>query len=171
MIPLDEGSLSREYFKTIKTELFIQPPSHFQTEAETRQKATRKRWVSLSLWESHTRHMKQPVIWVRFVGRTRTIADKLEHYWVYSRLIDTKERPKLWGGQEWFFEEQECPLAPTHMLLVRIVIGKIEDRNRFVEILRNAPIREEIEMCRLGKLQHKSWPFKYLRNVSDALVP
>lgn len=53
-----------------------------------------------------------------------------------------KERPKLGGGSEWFFEEWECPLAPTSMLLVRVVIGKIEDRNRLVEVLRNTPIRQ-----------------------------
>ncbi|KAH3404497.1 hypothetical protein KXV40_003104 [Aspergillus fumigatus] len=35
-----------------------------------------------------------------------------------------KERPKLGGGSEWFFEERECPLAPTSMLLVRIMVGK-----------------------------------------------
>ncbi|KAH3258052.1 hypothetical protein KXW31_002459 [Aspergillus fumigatus] len=32
-----------------------------------------------------------------------------------------KERPKLGEGSEWFFEERECPLAPTSMLLVRIM--------------------------------------------------
>ncbi|KAH1664153.1 hypothetical protein KXV52_008126 [Aspergillus fumigatus] len=36
-----------------------------------------------------------------------------------------KERPKLGGGSEWFFEERECPLAPTSMLLVRIMVGKV----------------------------------------------
>ncbi|KAF4222482.1 hypothetical protein CNMCM6457_001372 [Aspergillus fumigatiaffinis] len=35
-----------------------------------------------------------------------------------------KERPRLGGGSEWFFEERECPLAPTSMLLVRIMVGK-----------------------------------------------
>lgn len=53
-----------------------------------------------------------------------------------------KERPKLGGGSEWFFEERESPLAPTSMLLVRVVIGKIENGNRLVEILRNTPIRQ-----------------------------
>lgn len=36
-----------------------------------------------------------------------------------------KERPKLGEGSEWFFEERECPLAPTSMLLVRIMVGKV----------------------------------------------
>jgi hypothetical protein len=53
-----------------------------------------------------------------------------------------KERPKLGGGSEWFFEERECPLAPTSMLLVRIVIGKVMDGSRVVEILRATPIRQ-----------------------------
>ncbi|KAL2811547.1 hypothetical protein BDW59DRAFT_177083 [Aspergillus cavernicola] len=53
-----------------------------------------------------------------------------------------KEKPKLGGGSEWFFEERECPLAPTSMLLVRITIGKVADTSRSVDILRNTPIRQ-----------------------------
>jgi hypothetical protein len=53
-----------------------------------------------------------------------------------------KERPKLGGGSEWLFEERECPLVPTSMLLVRIMVAKVADRNRLVEILRNTPIRQ-----------------------------
>lgn len=46
------------------------------------------------------------------------------------------------GGSEWFFEERECPLAPTSMLLVRIMVGKVADGIRLVEILRRTPIRQ-----------------------------
>lgn len=55
---------------------------------------------------------------------------------------NAKESPKLGGGSEWFFEGRECALAPTSMLLVRIMIGKVADKNRLVEILRNTPIRQ-----------------------------
>ncbi|PGH03434.1 hypothetical protein AJ80_08682 [Polytolypa hystricis UAMH7299] len=54
-----------------------------------------------------------------------------------------KERPKLGGGSEWLLEARECPLAPTSMLLVRIMVGKVADGNRLVEILRNMPIRQQ----------------------------
>jgi hypothetical protein len=53
-----------------------------------------------------------------------------------------KERPKLAGGFEWYFEERECPLISTSMLLVRAMVGKVTDGNRLVEILRNTPIRQ-----------------------------
>ncbi|KAH1404148.1 hypothetical protein KXX64_000301 [Aspergillus fumigatus] len=53
-----------------------------------------------------------------------------------------KERPKLGGGSEWFFEERKCPLAPTSMLLVRIMVGKVADGNHLVKILRDTPIRQ-----------------------------
>jgi hypothetical protein len=43
---------------------------------------------------------------------------------------------------EWFFEEREIPLAPTSMLLVRIMVGKVADGNRLVDILRKTPIRQ-----------------------------
>lgn len=53
-----------------------------------------------------------------------------------------KERPKQGGGSEWYFEERDCPLAPTNMLLVRIMIAKVEDNGQLISILRNTPIRQ-----------------------------
>lgn len=53
-----------------------------------------------------------------------------------------KERPKLGGSSEWFFEEREIPLIPTSTLLVRIMVGKVEDGKRLVDILRNTPVRQ-----------------------------
>lgn len=47
------------------------------------------------------------------------------------------------GNMKWSFEARECPLAPTSMLLVRIVIGKVADGNRLVEILHKTPIRQD----------------------------
>ena len=52
-----------------------------------------------------------------------------------------KERMEAGGGSQWFFEERECRLAPTNMLLIRIMVGKVADGSRLVEILRNTPIR------------------------------
>lgn len=46
------------------------------------------------------------------------------------------------NGSSWFFEEREISLAPSNMLLVRIVIGKVEDRERFLTIIRNTPIMQ-----------------------------
>ncbi|GAQ09302.1 hypothetical protein ALT_6623 [Aspergillus lentulus] len=53
-----------------------------------------------------------------------------------------KERPKAGGGTEWFFEESECSPAPSSMLLVRIMIGKVVDANLLVGILQNTPNRQ-----------------------------
>ncbi|KAF7714531.1 Uncharacterized protein PECH_008421 [Penicillium ucsense] len=46
------------------------------------------------------------------------------------------------GRSEWCFDERNCPLAPTNMLLVRIMVGKVADGTRLVEIMRNTPIRQ-----------------------------
>lgn len=54
----------------------------------------------------------------------------------------TREKLKAPGVVEWVFEERECPLLATSMLLVRVIIGKVEDGNRLVEILRSTPIRQ-----------------------------
>lgn len=68
-----------------------------------------------------------------------------------------KERPKLVGGSEWKFEERECSLSSTSMLLVRIVVGKVADGNRLVEMLRNTPIREgEPESLEMLKADNKA---------------
>ena len=40
----------------------------------------------------------------------------------------------------WVFEAKDCSLEATNMLLVRLVIGKVEKRNRFEQILRSIPI-------------------------------
>lgn len=45
------------------------------------------------------------------------------------------------GGSEWYFQERDCSLAPTNMLLVRIMIAKVEDNGQLISILRNTPIR------------------------------
>lgn len=54
-----------------------------------------------------------------------------------------KERPKGGGVIEWYFDERNCSLAPTNMLLVRVLIGKVKDGNRLAEILRATPIRQD----------------------------
>lgn len=53
-----------------------------------------------------------------------------------------KERLKAPGVVEWEFEERESLLLATSMLLVRVIIGKVEDGSRLVEILRSIPIRQ-----------------------------
>lgn len=43
---------------------------------------------------------------------------------------------------QWLFEERSTPLAPTNMLLVRVIIGKVENSERLVSVLRTTPIRQ-----------------------------
>ncbi|KAJ6016183.1 hypothetical protein N7540_010774 [Penicillium herquei] len=49
------------------------------------------------------------------------------------------EMPKLEQGTEFFYQESDCRNA-SNMLLVRIVIGKVTDRARLLEILRTSPV-------------------------------
>jgi hypothetical protein len=53
-----------------------------------------------------------------------------------------KEKPSPGGGSTWEFEETECNLKATQMLLIRVLIGKVANGPRTVEILRNTPIRQ-----------------------------
>lgn len=53
-----------------------------------------------------------------------------------------KERSKPGGGSQWYFEERGCPLAPTNMLLVRIMVAKVVDNSQLMSILRSTPVRQ-----------------------------
>lgn len=53
-----------------------------------------------------------------------------------------KERLVAAGVSQWFYEEREIPLYPTSMLLVRVIIAKILDRDLLKDILRATPIRQ-----------------------------
>ncbi|KAI9927113.1 hypothetical protein ASPWEDRAFT_298429 [Aspergillus wentii DTO 134E9] len=52
------------------------------------------------------------------------------------------EEPRFEGGSKWCFKEQSCALNATSMLLVRVMIGKVEDRKSLVGILHKTPIRQ-----------------------------
>lgn len=74
--------------------------------------------------------------WALFVG------PKIESEGGLGVRYHAKERPKPGGGSDWFFEERESLLAPTSMLLVRVLVGKVVDGDRLVGILRNTPLRQ-----------------------------
>lgn len=44
----------------------------------------------------------------------------------------------------WQYEEMEIPMAPTSMLLVRIVVGKVKSMNRLRSIFKDTPVRPEV---------------------------
>lgn len=46
------------------------------------------------------------------------------------------------GKSSWYFEERDVPVAPTAMLLVRVLIAKVGNREKLLEILRNTPVKE-----------------------------
>lgn len=44
----------------------------------------------------------------------------------------------------WEFNEEEIKLAPTNMILARVLIAKVKDKKKFKATLRNIPIRPEV---------------------------
>ena len=82
-----------------------------------------------------------------------TVGPKVEEEGGIGVRYHAKERPKLGEGSERRFEERESPLAPTSMLLVRVMVGKVADGNQLVESLRSTPIRQAQPgwNCVLGK--------------------
>ena len=53
-----------------------------------------------------------------------------------------KEKLKKSCGSDWLFEEGSTPLALTNMLLVRLIIGELENNERLVNVWRRTtPIR------------------------------
>ena len=49
------------------------------------------------------------------------------------------------GSSEFIYDEFSTPLRAIDMLLVRLMIGKVERRDRLVSILRSVPIRQDEE--------------------------
>lgn len=70
------------------------------------------------------------------------IGQKIEADGKMGIRYHAKESMKAGGRIEWAYQERECPLEPTSMLLVRVMIGKVEDKNRLAEILRQTPIKQ-----------------------------
>jgi hypothetical protein len=46
------------------------------------------------------------------------------------------------GNSEWEFEEAPTTILPARMIMVRILIAKIESRDRLAQVLRKVPIRQ-----------------------------
>ncbi|KAI4853172.1 hypothetical protein E4T44_01006 [Aureobasidium sp. EXF-8845] len=53
-----------------------------------------------------------------------------------------RERMKQDGNSEWEFEEAPTTMLPARMIMVRILIAKIESREKLAEILKQIPIRQ-----------------------------
>ncbi|KAI9700031.1 MAG: hypothetical protein M1836_002565 [Candelina mexicana] len=70
------------------------------------------------------------------------VGPKIEKEGGSGMRYHAKVRPKQGGGLEWYFEERDCPLAPTNMLLVRVMIAKVEDHGQLSSVLRSTPIRQ-----------------------------
>ncbi|KAJ5121415.1 uncharacterized protein N7515_009376 [Penicillium bovifimosum] len=46
------------------------------------------------------------------------------------------------GNPTWEYEELDCNMGATHMLLIRIMVGKVANGRRTIEVLRNTPMRQ-----------------------------
>lgn len=55
-----------------------------------------------------------------------------------------KERITGPNASAWLFEERETTLSATSMLLVRVMIAKVENKDRFISIIRNTPVRQDV---------------------------
>jgi hypothetical protein len=53
-----------------------------------------------------------------------------------------RERMKQDGNSEWEFEEAPTTMLPSRMIMIRILIAKIESRERLAQLLRQIPIRQ-----------------------------
>jgi hypothetical protein len=53
-----------------------------------------------------------------------------------------RERMKQDGTSEWEFEEASTTILPSRMIMVRILMAKIESRDRLAQVLRQIPIRQ-----------------------------
>jgi hypothetical protein len=55
-----------------------------------------------------------------------------------------KERITGPNASAWLFEEKETSLSATSMLLVRVMIAKVEKKDRLISTLRDTPIKQDV---------------------------
>ncbi|ORY72002.1 uncharacterized protein BCR38DRAFT_418618 [Pseudomassariella vexata] len=73
------------------------------------------------------------------------------HLWANSRGAFSCKGEITFVGQPptaqsvWQYDELEIPLAPTSMLLVRVVVGKMNSTSRLQSIFQGTPLRPEVE--------------------------
>ncbi|GAB0137719.1 hypothetical protein EsDP_00005975 [Epichloe bromicola] len=77
------------------------------------------------------------------------VGPKTESHASRGRRFHAKQKLHVFGNPPmpqhvWEYEEEEIPMMPTSMLLVRVVIGKVKELGRLKSILRNIPLRHEV---------------------------
>jgi hypothetical protein len=70
--------------------------------------------------------------WSFIVGPKTEIAEQ--------EACDTMPKTRQHGNSQWLFEERDCALAPSSMLLVRVMVA--ENKDRLISVLRNTPIKQ-----------------------------
>ncbi|KAH9863394.1 hypothetical protein IAQ61_009671 [Plenodomus lingam] len=76
--------------------------------------------------------------WALLVGPKNEVANgKGMRYHAKERIVGS-------NASEWYFEEREIGLGQTLMVLIRVMIAKVEDRDRIISIIRNTPIRQGV---------------------------
>ncbi|CAG8181686.1 unnamed protein product [Penicillium salamii] len=70
------------------------------------------------------------------------VGPKLESKYGKGVRYHAKEHMEMGVASRWKFEEIDCSLVASSMVLVRIMVGKVKDGKRLVEIIRSTPIRE-----------------------------
>ena len=70
------------------------------------------------------------------------VGPKVEHEQDFGMRYHAQQQMTT-VGEKWELGERRITLMPSRMILVRILIGKVEDKERLVNIIRNTPIRHD----------------------------
>ncbi|KFA53510.1 hypothetical protein S40293_06531 [Stachybotrys chartarum IBT 40293] len=78
------------------------------------------------------------------------VGPKTESANSYGRRFHAKETMTVEGTppvlkSRWVYENRETSMAPTSMLLTRIVIAKVKDKRRLQSIFEDTPLRPEVD--------------------------
>jgi hypothetical protein len=60
-----------------------------------------------------------------------------------GKRYHAKERLVGPGRSQWEFEERDVSIAPTSMLLVRVLVAKVANMDRLASIVRTIPIQQD----------------------------
>lgn len=68
------------------------------------------------------------------------VGPKSESDSTHGMRYHAKDAPAVLRSDVWAFEEKETSMMATNAQLVRVVIGKVTNSERLIEILRNVPV-------------------------------
>lgn len=83
--------------------------------------------------------------WALITGpKDESDASAMGTHFHVKRVLSDAQGSSSSPAMKWVYEESSIPMIATRMILVRIVVGKVKNRDRLRAALRRTPVRSEV---------------------------